>query len=54
MTYTLHFSNDRSLADEELFSNLDRARDIAFEISLETSREVSIFCGSHLWETVMA
>lgn len=54
MTYTLFFSDDETRADGESFQSLDRARDIAFDISLETGREVSIFCGAHLWETVMA
>lgn len=54
MTFSLFFSDDQSLADSEVFASLDRARDVAFDISLELDREVSIFSGSHLWETVMA
>lgn len=54
MTYTLFFSDDETRADSEGFESLGRARDIAFEVSLESGREVSILCGAHLWETVMA
>lgn len=54
MTYSLHFTDSRSLAEEDLFYDLDQARDCAYDISLETGREISIFRGSHLWETVMA
>lgn len=54
MTYTLAFSVDEPIYESEVFESLDRARDTAFDISLETCREVWIFCGSHLWETVVA
>lgn len=54
MTYNLFFSDDESRADSETFTSLTRARDIAFEVSLETGREVSIYTGPTLWETVMA
>lgn len=54
MTYTLFFSDDETRADSEVFESLDRARDIAFDISLETGREVTIFCRAQRWETVMA
>lgn len=54
MTFTLFFSDDESLADTEVFHSLDRARDIAFDISLESGREVSVCSGGTLRETVLA
>ena len=54
MTFTLLFSDSGASADSEIFESLDRARDVAFDISLETSAEVSIYSGTLLWETVMA
>lgn len=40
--FHLEFTCDGTLVGGETHTDLDRARDIAFEVSLETGREVSI------------
>lgn len=42
MTYSLMFSHDGTLVDGLDYVSLDEARDVAFDVSLETGSEVSI------------
>jgi hypothetical protein len=58
ITYSLTFSDNGVCVDGELYANLDDARDVAFEYSAETNRQVAINeewgASSHLVETVLA
>jgi hypothetical protein len=42
MTYELFFSDNDEPVNEAIFDSLDLARDVAFDISLETSAELYI------------
>jgi len=57
-TYALMFSDNGTLVDGEEYTDLDQARDIAFEISAETYRRIAIceFFGisENVIETVLA
>jgi hypothetical protein len=58
LTYALMFADNGFLVDGEDYTNLDEARDIAFDISAETDRRVAI-CESfgvsqNIIETVLA
>jgi len=58
ITYSLTFSDNGVCVDGELYANLDDARDVAFEYSADTNRQVAINeewgASSHLVETVLA
>ena len=58
LTYALMFADDGGLVDGEEYVNLDDARDVAFEMSLETGMRVAIceFFGisENVIETVLA
>jgi len=58
LTYALMFSADGCLVDGELYTNLDDARDVAFNVSQECGLEVSICqefgLSSNVIETVLA
>lgn len=43
MTYTLMFSDNGAPVDGIGYPSLDEARDVAFDVSLETGTEVEIF-----------
>jgi len=42
LTYALMFSDNGCLVDGEEYINLDDARDVAFEVSVETNRSIDI------------
>lgn len=58
LTYALMFSDNGCLVDGEEYVDLDNARDVAFEVSLETGMRVAIceFFGisENVIETVLA
>lgn len=58
MTYNLMFSHDGTLVDGLDYTSLDEARDVAFDVSLETGSEVSICqefgAASNVVETILA
>lgn len=51
--YSLMFAEDGTLVDGETYSSIDRARDIAFEVSLETGKEVAICLQFGAFDNIM-
>ena len=58
ITYALMFSDNGCLVDGEEYVRLDEVRDIAFEVSAETGRQVAICeyfgISENVIETVLA
>ena len=58
VTYYLSFADCGVICEDEEFTDLDRARDCAFEISAETMRKVNVIecfgASEHLVEQVLA
>jgi hypothetical protein len=42
MSYALMFADDGTLVDCETFTDLDQARDVAFDFAYDTQRDVAI------------
>jgi uncharacterized protein YuzE len=58
VTYVLAFADCGVICEDEEFTDLDRARDCAFDISAETNRKVNVIecfgASEHLVEQVLA
>jgi hypothetical protein len=51
--YFLEFADCDVQADDNCFTNLDQARDVAFDISAETNRRINIIGTSGIYGSVI-